>query len=265
MRSPGYSGKTTMLRYDECVRSLMELDQREAALLKAMLQEAKNSIVRISEKFRSTITDDPASEFAGWGCVHSPFPRLCVELEGGFIYGNHRCELIVYACGKNRDALRPQFPWMLFAFALGRQLDDPNQIFAYPVIFKYFDPEGVPQPAPVNTGESWRSLDGVARNILDFLCSPSMRIELEPGMDKINRSRRRRGKPPLTDYHIIKWSTHSLPATTSGQGSKHRVRYDVRGHFATYTCGPLTGRRIWRPAHQRGLANDLFRPKGYQR
>jgi len=241
------------------------LEHPTAWLLKKMLEEAKNAVVRIPSQYQANITTDPASDYAGWNCVHSPFPSLCAELEGGFIHGNHRCEIFVSYCGKNRDSLNPQYPWMLIGIAVGTQLDDRDQIFAYPVLRKYFNEKGTPVPTSASIGERWRPLDGVARNILDFLSTPSIRIEPEPGMEKINRSRRKNGKPLLTNYHIIKWSTHSAQTISIGQGSKHRVRYDVRGHFATYTRGQLAGRRIWRRAHQRGLTNDLFRPKGYLR
>lgn len=255
-----------MLRYDTCLLSINSVSDDNLALLKSILEDAKRAVVRIPFQYQAAITDEPANDYAGWKCVHSPFQNLCVELEGGFVHENHRCEVFTLYCGENKATLlHPEYSWLLAGFAIGVQLDDPKALFAFPIIFKGFDEKGVSYSIRKTPYEKWKPLDGVARNILDFLSSPSLRIDLEPGMEKINRSRRKSGKPTLTNYHIIKWSTHTSQTVPTAQGSKHRVRYDVRGHFATYTRGLLEGRRIWRPAHQRGLTNDVFRSKGYQR
>ena len=255
-----------MLRYDECFRSVKDLEHLDALLLKEMLKEAKNAVVRIPFQYNAEITTDPAADYAGWNCVRSPFQNLCVELEGGFVHENHRCQVFAFFCGKNNDVIfNTDYSWLVACLAIGVRLGEPNALFAYPTIFKGFDDKGVSHSIGNDFSDVWRPLDGVARNILDFLSTPSIQIEPEPGMKKINRSRRKSGKPPLTNYHIIKWSTHTAPTMSTGQGSKHCVRYDVRGHFATYTRGSLAGRRIWKPAHQRGLANDVFRQKGYLR
>jgi len=254
-----------VLRFDTAWRSLDTATDPSVIFTKKMLRDAKNFIVRIPHQYNQAITSSPAREYAGWNCVHTPFPHLCVELEGGFVFEGHRYELFVFYGGENVDQTRLEYPWLLIGTAMGPRLDDPRYLSSIPAISAFFSDKEVNYDVALDSDGKWRLIDGVARNILDFLSTPSIHIEREPGMDKINRSRRKSRKPPLTDYHIITWSTHSLPMAQSGQGSKHRIRYDVRGHFATFTRGPLSGRRIWRPAHQRGLANDFFRPKGYQR
>lgn len=57
-----------------------------------------------------------------------------------------------------------------------------------------------------------------------------------------------------------KYRTHT---ETTINGYHHRFRYDVRGHFKSFNRGRMSGRVIWCPAHQRGLANKVYRPSGY--
>ena len=208
-----------MLRYDECLRSVKNLEHLTAWLLKRMLEDSRNAIVRIPIQHREEITAIPADEYAGWNCIQSPFPHLCVELEGGFIHEQYRCELFVFFKGKNQDILYPQYPWIQIGISVGTQLDDRDQIFAFPVLRRFFDENGAPVSSSDEVDVIWRPVDGVARNILDFLSTPSIRIEREPGMEKINRSRRKCGKPLLTDYHIINWSTQSEQTHSTGHGS----------------------------------------------
>lgn len=262
-----------MVRYDACLKFVGNADSYAGEVLKVFLTRSKNAVVRIPAHFSSALIAEPGEAYAGWNCVRSPYPYLCVELEGGYNHEGHRCELFVFYCGKNMEHVETNqgepaglhFPWTVQGFALGLNPTDAKRLVAFPIISALFDATGDFHFDEVEGSEAWRPVDGVARNILDFLSTPSIRIEREPGMEKINRSRRKSGKPLLTDYHIINWSTQSEQTHSTGHGSTHRVRYDVRGNFATYTRGPLAGRRIWRPAHQRGLANDFYRPKGYQR
>jgi len=50
------------------------------------------------------------------------------------------------------------------------------------------------------------------------------------------------------------------PGDSRGQGSRHAIRYDVRGHFRRLAGGKTT----WVRAHQRGLSNELYVPKVYK-
>nr|HPR90323.1 hypothetical protein [Synergistaceae bacterium] len=117
-----------MLRFDTGLNSHKYASDPAAVFVKKMLEDAKNFIVRIPNQYNRTITSDPAHEYAGWNCVHTPFPHLCVELEGGFNFKEYRYELFVFYCGKNLDHTRPEYPWMLLGAAIGSHLRDPSNL-----------------------------------------------------------------------------------------------------------------------------------------
>lgn len=76
----------------------------------------------------------------------------------------------------------------------------------------------------------------------------------------VNRKREAKGKRRLEPYYVCRIRGVSYDKSdTSGTGSKHGIRYDVRGHFRR-----LEGKTIWVRAHQRGLANELYIPKVYK-
>lgn len=78
--------------------------------------------------------------------------------------------------------------------------------------------------------------------------------------ESVNRKREAKGKSRLEPYYVcrIKGVQHDSHAT--GEGAKHGIRYDVRGHFRRLD----TGKTIWVRSHQRGLANELYVPKVYK-
>lgn len=78
--------------------------------------------------------------------------------------------------------------------------------------------------------------------------------------EAVNRKREAKGKSRLEPYYVcrIKGVQHDSHAT--GEGSKHGIRYDVRGHFRRLG----TGKTIWVRPHQRGLQNELYIPKVYK-
>lgn len=78
--------------------------------------------------------------------------------------------------------------------------------------------------------------------------------------EAVNRKREAKGKSRLEPYYVcrIKGVQHDSHAT--GEGSKHGIRYDVRGHFRRLD----TGKTIWVRPHQRGLQNELYIPKVYK-
>ena len=95
-------------------------------------------------------------------------------------------------------------------------------------------------------------------NVIQLLNCKNVTQERHTADEKVQKKRRKRGKPPLLDYHTLKLR---LPATAtkrkSGEktGIQHRVHL-CRGNFAHYgedskLFGKLTG-TYWRPAHVKG-------------
>ncbi len=77
----------------------------------------------------------------------------------------------------------------------------------------------------------------------------------------INAKRERKGKSRLEPYYVcrIRGVQYDSAGNPTGEGAKHGIRYDVRGHFRRM----MDGRTTWVRAHQRGLANELYVPKTY--
>lgn len=79
--------------------------------------------------------------------------------------------------------------------------------------------------------------------------------------ESVNRKREAKGKRRLEPYYVCRIRGVSYDKSdTSGTGSRHGIRYDVRGHFRRLA----DGKTIWVRAHQRGLANELYIPKIYK-
>lgn len=75
----------------------------------------------------------------------------------------------------------------------------------------------------------------------------------------VNRKRESKGKSRLEPYHICKVVGVSSNPIHTGNGTKHAIRYDVRGHFRKLGVG----KTIWVRPHQRGIENELYVPKVY--
>lgn len=104
----------------------------------------------------------------------------------------------------------------------------------------------------------------MAVHIMNYLTSPSLILEHKTHDAALQRSRIKRNKPPLPDWYEIRYAkTRHVGAGATGTGAHHAFRYDVRGHFKHIKKGLLAGRVVWCPAHQRGLANETYKPKIY--
>lgn len=102
---------------------------------------------------------------------------------------------------------------------------------------------------------------------INYLTSPSMKLVHREPDQALQRKRQRSGKEPLPGWYEIVWRKQINDYSKKKESDivyHHSFRYDVRGNFASYTKGPMAGRVIWRPAHQRGLANSLYKPKVYR-
>jgi hypothetical protein len=78
--------------------------------------------------------------------------------------------------------------------------------------------------------------------------------------EAVNRKRESKGKSRLEPYYVCRIRGVNYDSIATGEGSKHSIRYDVRGHFRRMT----TGKTIWVRPHQRGLTNELYIPKVYK-
>lgn len=100
-------------------------------------------------------------------------------------------------------------------------------------------------------------------NYLYLLQADNVRVERRPPAP--HRFVRRDGRvTSLPESHHLLFT--DLPRSAAGDrphgaGSTHTVRYDVAGHWRTYTKGRDEPRRVWIHPHQRGLDNDVYRPR----
>jgi hypothetical protein len=104
-------------------------------------------------------------------------------------------------------------------------------------------------------------------HLINFLSSPSVKLVPNQPDAALQKARARRGKPPLPGWYEISLRQVIKDYTKDKKSLQlwhHSFRYDVRGHFRRYTEGRLAGRCVWVSSHQRGLANQLYRPKGYK-
>lgn len=104
-------------------------------------------------------------------------------------------------------------------------------------------------------------------HLINFLSSPSIKLVRNEPPKELQRARQRRGQEPLPGWYEITYRKHVQEYTKDKMSTKkweHAFRYDVRGHRKVFTRGPMAGRVIWCPPHQRGLKHDLYKPKGYR-
>jgi hypothetical protein len=103
-------------------------------------------------------------------------------------------------------------------------------------------------------------------HVVNFLASPSVKLMPREPDVALQKARQRRGKEPLPGWYEIVYRREYTPAkVVVNRGLYHHsFIYDVRGHFKTFTKGPMQGRVIWCPAHLRGLKNTLYKPKSYR-
>lgn len=105
-------------------------------------------------------------------------------------------------------------------------------------------------------------------HIMNFLTSPAVILEAKEFDIALQKARQKKGKPPLPGWYEISYTqSRTRPKVVvepGASGIHHGFRYDVRGHFMHFTKGRMAGRVIWCPPHQRGLQNELYKPKTYR-
>jgi hypothetical protein len=103
-------------------------------------------------------------------------------------------------------------------------------------------------------------------HMINFLSSPSVKLSYRTPDLALQKARQRRGKAPLPGWYEITYRKQCGDYTKNPVTEKkweHSFRYDVRGHFKQFQRGRMAGRVIWSPPHQRGLKNELYKPKIY--
>ena len=107
----------------------------------------------------------------------------------------------------------------------------------------------------------WQKVCHMILGCLGYLNCENIFLERQEGAsEKINRKREKEGKRVLEPYYLCRITGYQYETVATGEGTKHGHRYDVRGHFRHYR---KWGKTTWIPAHQRGLANELYIPKTY--
>lgn len=133
--------------------------------------------------------------------------------------------------------------------------------------FFYWDSEWE-DPLPSHSGDdnAYRKTMLDIKNLsiacVGYINCENVYLHIEGGTDEAtNRRRVSKGKSRLEPYYVcrIRGVQYDSAGNPTGEGAKHGIRYDVRGHFRRMTNGKTT----WVRPHQRGLANELYVPKTY--
>ena len=100
-------------------------------------------------------------------------------------------------------------------------------------------------------------------HIANFLSSPSVKLAWTNPSPQLQKKRQASGKAPLPGWYEIIWRKEVKDYSRSKISKNlwhHSYRYDVAGHQKVFRTGPMAGRVIWCPSHQRGLRNTLYKP-----
>lgn len=104
-------------------------------------------------------------------------------------------------------------------------------------------------------------LKNMAIACVGYINCENVYLEKQGEVDEaVNRKREVKGKSRLEPYYVCRIRGVQYDSHATGEGSKHGIRYDVRGHFRRLE----TGKTIWVRPHQRGLQNELYVPKVYK-
>lgn len=114
------------------------------------------------------------------------------------------------------------------------------------------------EPARASIVARWKN---VAIACIGYINCENVHLErIQQVPEAINAKRERKGKSRLEPYYICRIRGVQYDSTDpTGTGTKHGIRYDVRGHFRRLQ----TGKTTWVRPHQRGLTNELYVPKTY--
>lgn len=118
-----------------------------------------------------------------------------------------------------------------------------------------------------NTINRAKLLNKVTINLLYFLSCENIELIYrdKKSSREFMKSIGQNTRYPFYTVHFKRGGERVRPASTE-TGTKHSFRYDVRGHFRHLRDDRYkrnsdgTYKVIWIPAHQRGLANELYLP-----
>lgn len=120
--------------------------------------------------------------------------------------------------------------------------------------------DDVPDDYADKSGVELTHYRNLAIACIGYINCENIYLHREDVPDKVNRKREAKGKSKLEPYYVCRIrGVNYDSAGATGEGSKHGIRYDVRGHFRRLTSGKTT----WVRPHQRGLSNELYVPKTY--
>lgn len=96
---------------------------------------------------------------------------------------------------------------------------------------------------------------------LAYIHSPGVETEHVQADAAANKKRAAKGKRELPDYYICHVRHQQRPGQAGETSGRHvSFRFDVSGHFRRLA----DGRTIWIKPHQRGLDQELYKPKTYK-
>lgn len=186
-----------------------------------------------------------------------PFPDVWLQFSGNVVLDDTGTELMP-DLGNVALLLTQQDTGANRVLAVHEENDDVDIIWnssdpSNMVSFNSYFGDGFPEIA-----EQYRAL---AIACIAYINCENVYLHREATPERVNAKRERKGKSRLEPYYVcrIRGVQYDSAGNPTGEGAKHGIRYDVRGHFRRMT----NGRTTWVRPHQRGLTNDLYVPKTY--
>ena len=111
--------------------------------------------------------------------------------------------------------------------------------------------------------------EGLGTSLINFAVAFSLFINAENVIREEYKEKLKKGNykslPRKPQFCFVKKEIVKHTSSKTGK-FRHNVRYDVRGHFRHFNCGEgRKERKIkWIEPHQRGLENEIYRPKIYK-
>lgn len=276
--------------------------RQETIVLKTTLEQMRHArIVRMPSEQAKIFLDMPHIPEQDFTQLHSPFPNLYIEFNPAVTIPHYddpqdatsyqdvavKAAMITEIDNRALDTIMAQHPELSeISFGLPQAATakivqiclfvplPPHPRNTYVATFavatdgKLIRP--IKEPAESQGKGFTRELSDTCINwaihTMNFLTSPSIVLDRKEPEESLQKARQKRGREPLPGWYEISYKKANVAPreVNEGTGSKHSFRYDVRGHMMHVKRGRMAGRVIWCPPHQRGLANELYKPKVYR-